>query len=90
VPKKRYTTTRAPTKPETRQPGPQHALAKIAVLPVIMRVGYVILIAYFQSRGGDRHKFSPAMQPTTKNSPTEFQARLRDSQSIADSNLADF
>jgi MFS family permease len=30
----------------------QHALAKIAVLPVIMCVCYLILIAYFKSRGG--------------------------------------
>ncbi len=32
----------------------QHALTKIAVLPVIMCVCYVILIAYFVSRGGYR------------------------------------
>ena len=30
----------------------QHALAKIAVLPVIMCVCYLILIAYFKSKGG--------------------------------------
>ena len=30
----------------------QHALAKIAVLPVIMCVCYLILIAYFKTRGG--------------------------------------
>jgi MFS family permease len=30
----------------------QHALAKIAVLPVIMCVCYLVLIAYFRSRGG--------------------------------------
>jgi MFS family permease len=30
----------------------QHALAKIAVLPLIMCVCYLILIAYFRSRGG--------------------------------------
>jgi hypothetical protein len=32
----------------------QRALAKIAVLPVIMCVCYLILIAYFRSRGGYR------------------------------------
>ena len=32
----------------------QHALAKIAVLPVIMLGCYMILIAYFRSRGGYR------------------------------------
>ncbi len=32
----------------------QHALAKIAVLPVIMCVCYLVLIAYFRSRGGYR------------------------------------
>jgi MFS family permease len=32
----------------------QHALAKIAVLPAIMCVCYLILIAYFRSRGGYR------------------------------------
>ena len=32
----------------------QHALEKIAVLPVIMCVCYLILIAYFRSRGGYR------------------------------------
>ncbi len=30
----------------------QHALAKIAILPVIMCVCYLVLIAYFQARGG--------------------------------------
>jgi hypothetical protein len=30
----------------------QHALAYIAVLPAIMLVCYLILIAYFRSRGG--------------------------------------
>ncbi|MEX0641209.1 MAG: MFS transporter [Pirellulales bacterium] len=30
----------------------QHALAKIAVLPVIMCACYLVLIAYFQARGG--------------------------------------
>ncbi|MEX0611591.1 MAG: hypothetical protein WD229_05695, partial [Pirellulales bacterium] len=32
----------------------QHALVKIAVLPAIMCVCYLILIAYFRSRGGYR------------------------------------
>lgn len=32
----------------------QHALAKIAVLPAIMCVCYLVLIAYFKSRGGYR------------------------------------
>ncbi|HEY4234315.1 MAG TPA: MFS transporter [Lacipirellulaceae bacterium] len=36
------------------RPAKQHALAKIAVLPAIMFVCYLILILYFQSRGGYR------------------------------------
>ena len=37
---------------DIERPVKQHALVKIAVLPAIMFVCYLILILYFQSRGG--------------------------------------
>ena len=41
-----------PSWPTSKARTKQHALAKIAVLPVIMCVCYLVLIVYFQFRGG--------------------------------------
>ena len=52
----------------------QHALAKIAVLPVIMCVCYLGLILYFRSRGGYEAEVLTGHAAATRNSPA---ARLR-------------